>query len=132
MNLMKIKKEDLIFTDKCMEECINTELHLRDNSWMNYQLVTSFNTKNQGKLEVVFEYFGAMVSHMEVKRNVNEKTEKIIYEYSSDIFEEHIVKFIEKHLSSWKEYDAFNGEKLVLDFYNDVIEEGCVWKISSV
>lgn len=128
MNLMKIRNEDLIFENKCFVDRINTELRLRDNSWMDYQLITAFNTKNQGRLEVMFEYYGTVDSCMEVKRGVNGKTEKITYEYSTDIFEEHIIKFMTKHLAIWKEKYAFNGEELVLDFFNDVIEKGHVWE----
>lgn len=128
MNLVEIKPEDLIFTHKCFEDRINTELRLRDNSWMDYQLITAFNTKNQGRLEVMFEYYGTVDSHMEVKCDVNGNTVKITYEYSTDIFEEHITRFMMKHLAAWKETYAFNGEKLVLDFFNDVIEKGHVWE----
>ena len=128
MNLVEIKPEDLIFTNKCFEDRINTELRLRDNSWMDYQLTTAFNTKNQGKLDVVFEYYGTVASQMQVEQKLIGKTVKIIYEYPSDIFEKHITKFMTKHLAARKDTYAFNGEELVLDFFNDVIEKGHVWK----
>lgn len=127
MNLVEIKPEDLIFTNKCFEDRINTELRLRDNSWMDYQLTTAFNTKNQGKLDVVFEYYGTVDSQMEVEQKLIGKTVKIIYEYPSDIFEKHITKFMTKHLAAWKDTYAFNGEDLVINFFNEVIENGHVW-----
>ena len=128
MSLSKMKQEDLIFENKCFEDRTNTELRLRDNSWMDSQLITAFNTKNQGRLEVMFEYYGTVDSFMEVQRDVNGKIEKITYEYSTDVFEEHITKFMTKHLATWKGTFAFNGEEQVLDFFNDVIEKGHVWK----
>lgn len=74
----------------------------------------------------MFEYYGTVDSCMEVKRDVNGKTEKTTYEYSTDIFEEHIIKFMTKHLATWKETYAFNAGELVIDFFNDVIEYGRV------
>ena len=127
MDLFEIKYGDLMFTNKCFEDRINTELQLLDNSWMSYRLITAFNTINQGKLDVVFEYYGAVDSQMQVQQELDGKTEQIIYEYSTDIFEKHIIKFMTKHLAAWKDIYAFNGGDLVMDFFNDVIKTGRVW-----
>ena len=85
MSLSKIKQEDLIFENKCFEDRINTELRLRDNSWMDYQLTTAFNTKKQGRLEVMFEYYGTVDSQMQVEQKLIGKTVKIIYEYPDEL-----------------------------------------------
>lgn len=127
MCLMKIQYEDLIFTNRSFEDRINTELQLLDNSWMSYRLATAFKTINQGKLDVVFKYYGATDSEMLVEQELDGKTVEIIYEYSTDIFEKHITRFMNKHLFAWKEIYAFNGGDLVIDFFNDVIENGRVW-----
>lgn len=46
--------------------------------------------------------------------------------YTLDIFKKHIVKFLEKHIRSWDKKYAFNGEEEVLEFFNDVLENGQV------
>ena len=126
MNLVKIKSEDIIFTNHPFEECVNTELHLLDNSWMSYQLITEFNTSNQGKMKVTFQYYGTKQSEMVIERCLDGKTEITTYEYSTEIFEKHITRFMTRHLAAWKDTYAFNGEDLVIDFFNDVIENGTV------
>ncbi len=68
-----------------------------------------------------------VVSTMEVE--VTEKSgnhEKIIYGYSTDIFEKYIVRFLQKHIASWDEEYAFSGEDIVIDFYNEVLEVGFI------
>lgn len=83
---------------------------------INYSLITHFKTEEMGILNVSFNYFGMVASTMEVEQNLNNKTEKVIYEYSSNIFKKHIVKFLEKHIHSWDKKYAFNGEEEVIDF----------------
>ena len=124
MNLMKIRNEDLIFENKCFEDRINTELQLLDYDWKTYNLKTMFPTRNQGKLNVLFWYSGIRDSFMEVEQEVNGKIEKIEYEYGTDIFENHIIKFMTQHLSQWRNKSVFNGGDLVIDFFNDVIKYG--------
>ena len=94
MNLMKIRNEDIIFTNKCFEDRISTELQLLDYDWMTYNLKTMFPTRNQGKLKVIFEYIAIKDSFMEVEQELDGNTVKIKYEYDSDIFEKYIIKFI--------------------------------------
>ena len=57
MSLNKIETEDLIFTNKCFEDRINTELQLLDYDWMTYNLKTMFPTRNQGKLKKTLKKF---------------------------------------------------------------------------
>ena len=65
---------------------------------------------------------------MEVEQNIDGNVEKITYEYSTDIFEKHIVKFLSKHISFWGNECAFDGEEEVIGFFNDVIENGSIKK----
>lgn len=123
MYLKEIKREDLIFSD---DECrTSTQLVLDDYDWMNYVLTTKFRTKEQGILNVKFNYFGFLNSTMEVEQILNEKTETVTYVYSTDIFQKYIMKFMEKHISSWSDNKyAFNGEEEVIAFFNEVLEKG--------
>lgn len=126
MNLKKIKSQDLIFSNEIEDDRTNTYLTLNDYDWMDYSLVTRFKTEDMGVLNVKFIYFGMTISIMEVEQILNESTEKVIYEYSTDIFQKHIVKFLEKHIRFWDEKYAFNGEEEVIEFFNDVLDNGTV------
>ena len=98
MNLKEIKSEDLIFSNDIEDDRTNTYLNLYDYDWMDYSLITRFKTEDMGVLNVKFNYFGMVTSAMEVEQTLNGTTEKVTYEYSTDIFKKHIVKFLEKHL----------------------------------
>lgn len=128
MKLSKIRSEDLIFSGDIEDDRTNTYLHLYDYDWMDYNLSTRFKTETLGVLNVKFSYFGMTTSTMEVEQNLDGNVEKITYEYSysTDIFEKHIVKFLNKHISFWGNKYAFNGEEEVIEFFNDVIENGTI------
>lgn len=126
MNLKKIRSEDLIFSNHAMDDRTNTYLNLYDYDCMDYSLATCFKTKDMGVLDVKFKYFGMTDATMEVEQTFNGATETITYVYATDIFEKHIVKFLEKHIRFWDEEYAFNGEEEVIAFFNDVLENGQV------
>ena len=126
MYLEKINSNDLIFSDNIEDDRTNTYLHLYDYDWMYYNLSTRFKTESLGILNVKFSYFGMTTSTMEVEQNLGGNIEKITYEYSTDIFKKYIVKFLKKHISFWGNKYAFNGEEEVIEFFNDVIENGKV------
>ena len=126
MVLEQIKDTDLIFSGKLEDIYTNTHLVLADYDWMNYILSTHFRT-TEYSMNVTFNYFGMVVSTMEVE--VTEKSgnkEKIIYEYPTEIFEKYIVRFLQKHIKSWTDEYAFSGEDIVIDFYNEVLEVGFI------
>lgn len=91
---------------------------------MDYGLATRFRTEKLGLLNVKFNYFGMVTSVMEVEQTLNDVIEKIIYEYPTDIFIKHIIKYLEKHIRSWDDKYAFNGEEEIIDFFNDVLDNG--------
>ena len=128
MYLEKIKSEDLLFTNEIEDDRTNTYLNLADYDWMNYSLTTCFKTEKMGVLNVKFEYFGTTISIMEVEQNLNEVIEKITYEYPSEIFKKHIIRFLEKHIRFWNENYAFNGEEEVIEFFNEALGEGVIRK----
>lgn len=126
MNLKKINSEDLIFSNEIEDDRTNTYLNLYDYDWMDYSLTTRFKTEDMGVLNVKFNYFGIIISTMEVEQTLNGITEKATYEYSTDIFKKYIVKFLEKHISFWDSKYAFNGEEEVIAFFNEVLKHGQV------
>ena len=128
MFLKLIKSEDLIFSNELEDDRTNTYLHLFDYDWMQYTLITRFKTKEMGILNVKFEYFGSTKSTMEVEQTLDDLRRTIVYQYSTDIFEKHIITFLQNHIRSWDSTYAFNGEQEVIDFFNDVIVNGKVIK----
>lgn len=126
MYLEKINSNDLIFSSDIEDDRTNTYLHLYDYDWMDYNLTTRFKTEALGVLNVKFSYFGMTTSTMEVEQNLDGNVEKVTYEYSTDIFKRHIVKFLNKHISFWGNKYSFNGEEEVIEFFNDVIENGTI------
>lgn len=126
MNLKEIKSEDLIFSNEIEDDRINTYLNLYDYDWMDYSLTTRFKTEDMGVLNVKFNYFGMTTSTMEVEQTLNGITEKVTYEYSTDVFKKYIVIFLEKHISFWDNVYAFNGEEEVIKFFNEVLKHGQV------
>lgn len=126
MILNKINSEDLIFTNDIEDDRTNTYLKLYDYDWMDYNLTTRFKTESMGILDVNFNYFGFVLSHMEVKQTLNDTVETVIYEYPTSIFQKHLIKYLEKHISFWDNKYAFNGEEEVIDFFNDVLENGTI------
>ena len=128
MLLKLIKSEDLIFSNELEDDRTNTYLHLFDYDWMQYTLITRFKTEEMGILNVKFEYFGSTKSTMEVEQTLDDLRRTIVYQYSTDIFEKHIITFLQNHIRSWDSTYAFNGEQEVIDFFNDVIVNGKVIK----
>jgi hypothetical protein len=124
MVLEEIKAEDLIFSGDIEDDRTNTYLRLDDYDWMNYVLSTRFTTKEYGCLEVRFEYAGFGVCLMVVDQTHGDQYIKYTYKYQTDTFKKHITDFLMAHIASWDDKYAFNGEKYVLDFYNDVISHG--------
>ena len=124
MSLSKIEKEDLIFSGEIEDDRTNTFLTLDDYDWMNYTLTTRFGTEKLGVLNVKFNYFGSTISIMEVEQNLNNEITKIKYDYSTDIFQKYIVRFLKEHIEALDSEYGFNGEDIVVDFFNEVIECG--------
>lgn len=119
--LKSIDVKNLIFTNELEDDRTNTYLQLNDYDWMYYVLNTRFRTENQGLLEVKFEYFGTTISTMQVIQNFNENKERYIYKYDTEIFQKYISEFLTKHIATWNSKYAFNGEDIVVAFYNEVL-----------
>ena len=124
MELKKITADELIFSNEIEDDRTNTYLQLNDYDWMNYKLSTRFKTEDHGVLEVEFEYFGTTKSIMNVIQKLDDKEEKVEFSYDTDIFIKYIKKYLEKHMEQWDSTYAFNGEEIVIEFFNEVIEKG--------
>ena len=124
MELKKITTEELIFSGDIEDDRTNTYLQLNDYDWMNYKLSTRFKTEKQGILDVEFEYFGTNRSMMKVSKNFNGNENQFEISYDTDIFIRYLKEFLENHMKQWDDKYAFNGEDIVLKFYNEVIEKG--------
>lgn len=94
-----------------------TKLVLADYEWVNYTLLVEMMTKEYGELKIKFEYFGAYFSVMEVETEAR----KHFYQFGSKLFEEHIIRFLRKHIRSWRKEHLFNRTEEVVDFYNAVL-----------
>ena len=132
MTLEKINAKDLLFTGNIEDDRTNTYFHLSDYDWMNYTLETRFRTERMGTLEVQFEYFGSAESVMIINQTFGDISRKIEYGYPTDIFKKYHVKFLERHIRHWDEEYAFNGEDIVIDFFNEVLDVGVIKSILPV
>lgn len=124
--LTKINSEELLFVDEPMQDRTNTFLSLDDYDWMSYELKTVFKTEKLGVLSVCFQYFGTVTSNMKVIQSIDDNIVEYTYEYPTDLFKKHIINFLKHHIEAWDSKYAFNGEDYVLEFFNDVIENGTV------
>ena len=94
-----------------------TKVALSDYEWLKYTLFVEMTTKDYGELKIKFEYMGTTYSDMEVET----EDRKYSYLFNSDLFEEHIIRFLRKHIRSWRKEHSFSRTEEVVDFYNDVL-----------
>ena len=86
---------------------------------MNYFLFTKFKTKENGILNIEFKYFSFTFSSIIIEQIKDNKTNIYELEYDSDIFIKYIKEYMQKHIESWNEKYAFNGEDIVIRFFNE-------------
>lgn len=111
------------------DDRLETVLKLCDYSWMEYKLTSFFPTKDYGDLDINFIYSGTTLSEMNIKQTLDNHVYFHHIEFESRLFEKYIVMFMKKHISSWKSKYAFCGEKIVLEFYNEVLKNNVKYKI---
>ncbi|RFZ76396.1 hypothetical protein DS742_23660 [Lacrimispora amygdalina] len=61
---------------------------------------------------------------MEIEQTLGEKTIVYTFEFDSEIFIKYLKNYLDKHISQWDSEYAFNGEDVVINFFNEVIEKG--------
>lgn len=128
MELLPINTKDLI-SGGFGDDTTHIKLVLHDYDWMNYSLSTGFHTTNQGQISISFEYLGTIKSYMKVQQIVNGNKNKSVtysylYEFDSQLFFDYLTKYMEQHMKTWNNNTVFDGEPLVIEFYNKVLEIG--------
>jgi len=94
-----------------------TSVVLDDYDWMNYKLIAWLPTKAYGDIVIEFEYNGMTPCTMTIKT----KKKKYIFNFVRELFQEHIIKFLQKHIEHWNGEYAFSGTEEAVNFYNAVI-----------
>lgn len=123
MNFVEIKAQDLSYTNTYGNDRLYSKLILADTDWMDYKLITKFNTKKYGRFHIVFEFFGADFSIMNAKCIKGQKSCKSEYTFSTDIFQKYIVRYLSAQIDAWRNDNVFYAEPIILDFYNQVIKQ---------
>ncbi len=94
-----------------------TSLELHDYDWMHYVLTAHLPTKAYGDMEIQFDYSGGVFSVMTVKA----RDEVYVLKFNTEIFKEHIIKFLQKQIKTWDGPYGFNGIEETVHFYNAVL-----------
>ena len=95
----------------------DTTLVLDDYDWMHYTLSSRMPTKAYGDIRIEFEYLGFQACTMRVET----KKKTHYFQFDHDLFKEHIIKFLQRHIQNWDEKHAFFGIEEVVNFYNAVL-----------
>lgn len=104
-----------------MDYSVTSDLILEDYGWMSYKLLSFLPTRKYGDLRLSFNYFGATYSVLHIKQTMGNKVQSHRINFNTDMFEKYITMYMEQHIAHWKGEHAFCGEKIVIDFYNEVL-----------
>lgn len=94
-----------------------TTVELDDYDWMNYKLKAWLPTKAYGDIVIDFVYNGTSPCTMIIET----KKKKYRFYFAIELFQEHIIKFLQKHIKHWDDKYAFSGKEEAVNFYNAVI-----------
>ena len=100
-------------------DIFSTSLELHDYDRMHYVLTVHLPTKVYGDMEIQFDYSGAIFSVMTVKA----RDEVYVLKFNTEIFKEHIIKFLQKQIKTWDGPYGFNGIEETVHFYNAVLAD---------
>ena len=114
------------------DDRLTTDLKLADYSWMSYELASFFPTKKYGDLDIHFTYFGFGTSQLFIRQTWDNKVCCHRIRFDTSIFKKYIVIFMEKHLTQWESQYAFFGGKIVVKFYNEVLENYIEYDVGPV
>lgn len=120
MTLPKLTSKDMVYKNIYGHDRLYSKLVLTDADWMNYKLTSEFDTI-YGRFSLSFEYFGAEFSVMKVTLKKGAHVNTYDYEFSTDLFEKYIIRYLEKQIDAWKTDAVFYAEAIILDFYNEII-----------
>ena len=124
MVLKAIRSSDLLCPNSYQKSKAGTQFVLSHASQITCSLSTQFRTKECGILDIDFINLDMFASTMEVIQHKNNQEKEYIYEYSTDIFKKYICAFTRKQINCIDAGAKFNGEEIVLEFYNEVIRIG--------
>lgn len=123
--LAPIDREQLIFSGELEDDRVCTDLSLCDYDWAHYCLSTRFNTKENGIIRVQWDYNLFAFAEMMVTQIKDYAVTYYYIEFDSSIFGKYLKKYLEEHTQQWTPNAyAFNGEEIVVDLFNEVIEKG--------
>ena len=122
MKLPQITPKQLIYKNIYGYDRLYSKLILSDTDWMTYILKAIFTVRKHDRFYVTFEFFGAQSSVMKVRQKKKNHIYKYDYEFSTDIFQENITRYLTAQIKAWQNDSVFNAEHLILDFYNQVIK----------
>ena len=94
-----------------------TTVELDDYDWMSYKLKAWLPTKAYGDIVIDFVYNGTSPCTMIIET----KKKKYRFYFAIELFQEHIIKFLQKHIKHWDSKYAFSGTEEAVNFYNAVI-----------
>jgi hypothetical protein len=94
-----------------------TTVELDDYDWMSYKLKAWLPTKAYGDIVIDFVYNGTSPCTMIIET----KRKKYRFYFAIELFQEHIIKFLQKHIKHWDDKYAFSGKEEAVNFYNAVI-----------
>jgi hypothetical protein len=94
-----------------------TTVELDDYDWMSYKLKAWLPTKAYGDIVIDFVYNGTSPCTMIIET----KKKKYRFYFAIELFQEHIIKFLQKHIKHWDDKYAFSGKEEAVNFYNAVI-----------
>lgn len=94
-----------------------TTVELDDYDWMSYKLKAWLPTKAYGDIVIDFAYNGTSPCTMIIET----KKKKYRFYFAIELFQEHIIKFLQKHIKHWDSKYAFSGTEEAVNFYNAVI-----------
>ena len=117
--LEPISKEDLIYS---CEDCICTEVQFSDYDWADYQFSTAFETKNNGKIRIIWEYIltdGTFAYVEQFKDGIYHLYNiRLDAAFAQDLF----VMYMNEHLKQWNNHMAFDGDDIVIEFFNGTLK----------
>ena len=98
-------------------DLVATTVELDDYDWMSYKLKAWLPTKAYGDIVIDFVYNGTSPCTMIIEK----KKKKYRFYFAIELFQEHIIKFLQKHIKHWDSKYAFSGTEEAVNFYNAVI-----------
>ena len=123
--LKPIESEQLIYSRVPDDDRVCTDLKLCDYDWAQYSLSTRFHTEENGLIRVQWDYMLAGFSKMFVTQIKDNTITYYDIQCNADLFGSFLIRFLNEHMKQWEPNTyAFNGEEIVIDFFNEALDKG--------